>query len=151
MIFLVGIYTYVLNNLDIYYEVFNESNNEFVVFEDIQPYRVSENADSIQLEIGPLIQKYLYNELIFNSENKLIRDIPLFISVFFGDISIVGSSMVEFTQKNPEILCQPGMTGLERIRNVRFDPDIRRAVEHYYIQNQNLKLDIEIIIKTLLD
>ena len=58
------------NNLDIYYEVFNESDNEFVVFEDIQPYRVSENADSIQLEIGPLIQKYLYNELIFNSENN---------------------------------------------------------------------------------
>ena len=88
--------------------------------------------------------------IIFDSENKIVRDIPLFISVFFGDISIVGSSMVEFTQKNPEILCQPGMTGLERIRNVRFDPDIRRAVEHYYIQNQNLKLDLEIIIKTLL-
>ena len=89
--------------------------------------------------------------IIFDSKNKIVRDIPLFISVFFGDISIVGSSMVEFTQKNPEILCQPGMTGLERIRNVRFDPDIRRAVEHYYIQNQNLKLDLEIIIKTLLD
>tara|TARA_B100001540_G_scaffold181082_1_gene159747 strand:+ start:135 stop:944 length:810 start_codon:yes stop_codon:yes gene_type:complete len=89
--------------------------------------------------------------IIFNSENKLIRDIPLFISVFFGDISIVGSSMIDYTKKNPEILCQPGITGLERIRNVRFDPDIRKAVEHYYIQNQNLKLDLEIIIKTLLN
>ena len=90
------------------------------------------------------------NAIIFDSENKLIRDVPLFISVFFGDISIVGSSMIEFAKKNPEILCQPGVTGLERIRNVRFDPDIRKAVEHYYIQNQNLKLDLEIIIKTLL-
>jgi len=89
--------------------------------------------------------------IIFESENKFMRDIPLFISVFFGDISIVGSSMIEFTRKNPEILCQPGITGLERIRNVRFDPDIRKAVEHYYIQNQNLKLDLEIIIKTLLN
>ena len=89
--------------------------------------------------------------VIFNSKNKLVRDIPLFINVFFGDISIVGSSMIEFTKKNPEILCQPGITGLERIRNVRLDPDIRKAVEHYYIQNQNLKLDLEIIIKTLLN
>jgi len=89
--------------------------------------------------------------IIFNSKNKLVRDIPLFINVFSGDISIVGSSMIEFTKKNPEILCQPGITGLERIRNVRLDPDIRKAVEHYYIQNQNLKLDLEIIIKTLLN
>jgi len=88
--------------------------------------------------------------IIFDSENKLVRDVPLFISVFFGDISIVGSSMIEFTRKNPEILCQPGITGLERIRNVKLEPDIRKAVEHYYIQNQNLKLDLEIIIKTLL-
>ena len=88
--------------------------------------------------------------IIFDSENKLVRDVPLFISVFFGDISIVGSSMSEFTRKNPEILCQPGITGLERIRNVKLEPDIRKAVEHYYIQNQNLKLNIEIIIKTLL-
>ena len=58
------------NDLDIYYEVFNENDNKFVVFEDIQPFRIPENADSIQLEIGPLIQKYLYNELIFNSENN---------------------------------------------------------------------------------
>ena len=76
---------------------------------------------------------------------------PLLTSVFFGDISIVGSSMIKFSKKNPEILCQPGITGLERIRNVRFDPHIRKAVEHYYIQNQNLKLDLEIIIKTLLN
>ncbi len=88
--------------------------------------------------------------IIFDSENKLVRDVPLFISVFFGDISIVGSSMIEFTRKNPEIICQPGITGLERIRNVKLEPDIRKAVEHYYIQNQNLKLDLEIIIKTLL-
>ena len=88
--------------------------------------------------------------IIFDSNNNLVRDIPLLISVFFGDISIVGSSMIEFTKKKPEILCQPGITGLERIRNIRFDTDIRKAVEHYYIQNQNLKLDLEIIIKTLL-
>ena len=88
---------------------------------------------------------------VFDSKNKLIRDIPLLVSVFLGDISLVGSSMIESSKNNPNLLCQPGITGLERIRNVKFDPDIRRAVEHYYIQNQNLKLDLEIIIKTLLN
>ena len=91
------------------------------------------------------------NTRVFDSNNKLIRDIPLLISVFFGYISLVGSSMIESSKNNPNLLCQPGITGLERIRNVKFDPDIRRAVEHYYIQNQNLKLDLEIIIKTLLN
>ena len=35
--------------------------------------------------------------------------------------------------------------------DIKLDPDIRKAVEHYYIQHQNLKLDLEIIIKTLLN
>ena len=89
--------------------------------------------------------------IVFDSKNKFIRDIPLLLSVFIGDISLVGSSMIDISEKNPNLLCQPGLTGLERIRNIKFDSDIRRAVEHYYIQNQNLKLDLEIIIKTLLN
>ena len=113
---------------------------------------------TLYLILGKTIRMKFWGEnsskidaIIFDSRNNLVRDIPLLISVFFGDISIVGSSMIESTKKKPEILCQPGITGLERIRNVRFDKDIRRAVEHYYIQNQNLKLDLEIIIKTLLN
>jgi|TARA_B100001079_G_scaffold119391_1_gene102656 GT2 family glycosyltransferase/lipopolysaccharide/colanic/teichoic acid biosynthesis glycosyltransferase len=108
--------------------------------------------------LGKVIQMSFWGEnsstidaKVFDSNNKLIRDTPLLISVFFGDISLVGSSMIESSENNPNLLCQPGITGLERIRNVKFDPDIRRAVEHYYIQNQNLKLDLEIIIKTLLN
>jgi hypothetical protein len=89
--------------------------------------------------------------IVFDSKSKFIRDIPLLFSVFIGDISLVGSSMIDISEKNPKLLCQPGITGLERIRNIKFDSDIRRAVEHYYIQNQNLKLDLEIIIKTLLN
>ena len=59
--------------------------------------------------------------------------------------------MIVTSEQDPDLLCQPGITGLERIRNIKFEPDIRKAVEHYYIQHQNLKLDIEIIIKTLLN
>ena len=91
------------------------------------------------------------DSIIFNSNNRLIRDLPLLFSVFFGNISLVGSSMVAYSDKDPGLLCQPGITGLERIRNIKFEPEIRKAVEHYYIQHQNLKLDLEIIIKTLLN
>ena len=112
---------------------------------------------TIYLIFGKIVRMRFWGEnnstidtIIFDSNNKFIRDVPLLISVFFGDISIVGSSMITSTDKNPNLLCQPGITGLERIRNVKFDPDIRKAAEHYYIQNQNLRLDIEIIIKTLL-
>ena len=89
--------------------------------------------------------------VIFDSDNKLVRDIPLLFSVLYGSISLVGSSMIDTGEQDPNLLCQPGITGLERIRNIKFEPDIRKAVEHYYIQHQNLKLDLEIIIKTLLN
>tara|TARA_B110000263_G_C15311864_1_gene513939 strand:- start:764 stop:2824 length:2061 start_codon:yes stop_codon:yes gene_type:complete len=93
----------------------------------------------------------ILDTLVFDSKNKFIRDTPLLLSVFIGDLSLVGSSMIETSDKDPNLMCQPGITGLERIRNAKLDPNIRRSVEQYYIQNQNLKLDLEIIIKTLLN
>ena len=89
--------------------------------------------------------------IIFNSNNKFIRDLPLLLNVFIGNLSFVGSSMIELDEDDPKLLCQPGITGLERIRNIKFKPSTRRAVEHYYVQNQNIKLDLEIIIKTLMN
>ena len=108
--------------------------------------------------LGRLIKMQFWGEndtmidsVVFESDNELIRDIPLLFSVLYGSISLVGSSMIESSERNPGLLCQPGITGIERIRNIKLDPDIRKAVEHYYIQHQNLKLDLEIIIKTLLN
>ena len=89
--------------------------------------------------------------VIFDSNNKFIRDMPLLFSVFLGKISLVGSPLISIDQKDPNLLCLPGITGLGRIRNVNFDSNIRQAVEHYYLQNQNIKFDLEIIIKTILD
>ena len=91
------------------------------------------------------------NSRIFKTRNKLIRDIPLLLDVLKGKISVVGSSLIDSNELNTGILCKPGITGLERIRNIKFQADTRRAAQHYYIQNQNLKLDVEIIIKTLLN
>ncbi len=89
--------------------------------------------------------------IVFDSNNKFIRDLPLLFSVFLGKISLVGSPMISIEEKDPNLLCLPGITGLERLRNAKFDSNIRQAVEHYYVQNQNMKLDLEIIIKTILN
>ena len=88
---------------------------------------------------------------IFDTKIKFLKDVPLLYDVLLGKISLVGSSLIDSKQPNPNILCKPGITGLDRIRNIKVGSDARKAAEHYYIQNQNLKLDIEIIIKTLIN
>ena len=91
------------------------------------------------------------NSKIFKTNNKLIRDIPLLLAVLKGNISIVGSALIDSKEQASEILCKPGITGLERLKNIKLETQTRKVAQYYYIQNQNLKLDIEIIIKTLLN
>ena len=91
------------------------------------------------------------NSKIFKTNNKLIRDIPLLLAVLKGNISIVGSTLIDSKDQASEILCKPGITGLERLKNIKLETQTRKVAQYYYIQNQNLKLDIEIIIKTLLN
>ena len=91
----------------------------------------------------------IINSRIFDTKTKFLKDLPLLFDVLQGKISLVGSSLIESKKPNPHILCKPGITGLDRIRNIKVGSDTRKAAEHYYIQNQDLKLDIEKIIKTL--
>ena len=91
----------------------------------------------------------IINARIFKTNNKLIRDIPLLFDVLKGNISIVGSTLVNSGETSPGILCKPGITGLERLKNIRLKSETRKSAQQYYIQNQNLRLDVEIIIKTL--
>lgn len=86
---------------------------------------------------------------IFNVRNRFIRELPLFISVLMGHLSLVGSSMFETTHPNPKLICQPGLTGLERIRSIKFNSEDRLALDHYYVQNQSFTMDLEIIMKTV--
>ena len=93
----------------------------------------------------------IINSRVFKTKSKFLRDIPLLFDVFIGQLSIVGSLLIDSKESDPGILCKPGITGLERIKNLKFKSDTRKAAQYYYIQNQNLKLDVEIIIKTLLN
>ena len=86
---------------------------------------------------------------IFNVRSRFIRELPLFIAVLLGDLSLVGSTMFETTEPNPNLICQPGLTGLERIRSIKFNPEDRLALDHYYVQNQSFTMDLEIIMKTV--
>ena len=86
---------------------------------------------------------------IFNVNSRFIRELPLFFAVLLGNLSLVGSTMFETSEPNPNLICQPGLTGLERIRSVKFNPEDRLALDHYYVQNQSFAMDLEIIMKTV--
>ena len=90
-----------------------------------------------------------FDVTIFNVRSRFIRELPLFIAVLLGDLSLVGSTMFETTEPNPNLICQPGLTGLERIRSIKFNPEDRLALDHYYVQNQSFTMDLEIIMKTV--
>jgi len=86
---------------------------------------------------------------IFDSKNGFIRDLPLLWAIVTGKMSLVGSSLIPTNEQDPELICMPGLTGLERLRNVKFTEQDRRMLDHYYVQNQSLSFDIEILVKTV--
>ena len=70
-------------------------------------------------------------------------------SIFKGDMSFVGSLLISTNKSNPNLICKPGLTGLAKMRNSKFNQSDRNVLDHYYVQNQSLTLDIEIILKTI--
>ncbi|MFL3044397.1 MAG: glycosyltransferase [Candidatus Neomarinimicrobiota bacterium] len=91
----------------------------------------------------------IFEATIFDVEGRFLKELPLFIGVLFGNLSLVGSSMVQTSDPDPHLICQPGLTGLERIRSVKFKPEDRQILDHYYVQNQSFTMDLEIIMKTV--
>jgi len=65
-------------------------------------------------------------------------------------MSVVGASLVNSSEDNPDLICKPGLTGLGRIQKLSSDSDDYQHFDHYYVQNQNITLDIEIMLKTVL-
>jgi len=70
-------------------------------------------------------------------------------SILKGDMSFVGSLLIPTNKSNPNLICKPGLTGLAKMRNSKFNQSDRNVLDHYYVQNQSLTLDIEIILKTI--
>ncbi len=87
-----------------------------------------------------------------------IDEIPQFINVLKGDMSIVGPRpemqfIVErYTpEQRKRLSVTPGITGPWQLSQYRNEP-IHEHIEYdlYYIRNQSLRLDIKVMLRTLL-
>ncbi len=70
----------------------------------------------------------------------------LLISVLKGHMSFVGNALVPCSEPNPNLKGKPGFTGITQLKNIKPEDDSFRQAEYYYLQNQGLILDIELII-----
>lgn len=95
--------------------------------------------------IGKFLRQYSLDEL------------PQLYNVLKGEMSLVGPrpklqyefELMEGWQKD-RFSAVPGLTGLFQIKaknDVRFNEEI--VIDQYYIENRSLKIDIEIILKTI--
>lgn len=87
---------------------------------------------------------------IFRVKNPFFQIVPLFWNVLKGEISIVGPALIEKESSKTELICKPGLTGLDHIRIRKLDPKDRYLLDHYYAQHQGFTMDLEIILKTII-
>jgi GT2 family glycosyltransferase/lipopolysaccharide/colanic/teichoic acid biosynthesis glycosyltransferase len=90
-----------------------------------------------------------FTVLVLKSTKKINQKYLYLYSILKGDMSFVGSLLIPTSQTNPNLICKPGLTGLAKMRNSKFTQSDRNVLDHYYVQNQSLTLDIEIILKTI--
>lgn len=107
------------------------------------------SSDSRTTRIGRIIRRWSIDEL------------PQFINVFVGHMSIVGPrpERPEFVEKFSEEIhrylerhkLSPGITGWAQINGLRGDTSIKERVKYdlYYIENWSFNSDIKICLKTL--
>ena len=94
-----------------------------------------------------IINIYVYN---YHSNSKIIQDMPILFSIFTGEMSFVGSQLIDISYHNPRLMIKPGLTGLVHLRSIDINSDAIRDYEQYYIMNYSFILDLEIIFKSIL-
>jgi lipopolysaccharide/colanic/teichoic acid biosynthesis glycosyltransferase len=93
-----------------------------------------------------------------------IDEVPQFWNVLKGEMSIVGPRperpvfIEQFSKIQPlfkrRLVVRPGLTGWNQVNSPNFDASIetinnRLKEDFYYIENMSLKLDLEIILRTI--
>ena len=116
---------------------------------DIDHTGWSTDADPRKTRFGSFIRKFSIDEL------------PQIFNVLAGHMSLVGPRpeipryVRQFREEVPLYLVRqqvrPGMTGWAQIHGLRGDTSIEARVEYdiWYIENWSLRLDIEILLKTV--
>jgi len=112
-----------------------------------------------------LILKIIFKwekKIIWGLENKKVeirevktnilffKELPLLFNIFFGQISFVGSSRISVHNSRNNMICKPGLTGIYRIKKFNFEKNEENFYDHYYVQNQSMAFDLEILIRTIL-
>ena len=93
------------------------------------------------------------NKLIlkeFNTSVSWMRELPYLFSIMHGNLSFVGCEILDITSRNPELLFKPGLTGLSQLRAAEVHDSTDSNIEHFYLQNQSLIFDLEILFKSIL-
>ena len=107
----------------------------------------ADKNDSRVLKVGKFIRK------------TRIDEIPQFINILLGDMSIVGPRpeipkfTYEFNEQYPgfvnRLLVKPGLTGLAQVTGgYDMNPDEKLEKDIEYINNQSLLLDLKIMLHT---
>ncbi|MEI6091201.1 MAG: sugar transferase [bacterium] len=125
---------------------------------------------SMKVETQPKTSTWtIVNDPRVTRFGKFIRkthldEIPQFVNVLIGDMSVVGprpeqETLVEqFSKEEPtykrRLIVRPGITGWWQVKYTTYELSIdeiknRLKDDFYYIENMSLKLDIEIIIRTV--
>ena len=86
----------------------------------------------------------------YESGTAWIRELPYFLSILTGVMSVVGSQIVDYSSADPHILFKPGLTGLSQLRSADVKQDMVRHFDEFYIQNHSIIFDIEIVLKSML-
>ena len=83
-------------------------------------------------------------------QSGILSRYPLLLHVLTGNMSIVGCDLLLNSSESKDIQCKPGLTSLAGIMSQgNRDENEYEKYEQYYLRNQSLNLDLEIIIKAL--
>jgi GT2 family glycosyltransferase/lipopolysaccharide/colanic/teichoic acid biosynthesis glycosyltransferase len=86
---------------------------------------------------------------------NFVKRIPFFWSILKGDLSLVGSEILEVGENsksspNMEMELKPGLTGLVQVNSHRhLTKEDREKYQLYYLKNYSVLLDLEILFKAI--
>ncbi len=90
----------------------------------------------------------------FGGGLSFLKWIPLYYDVLIGRLSIVGSEIVEYEPGQSRPVYRPGLTGLVQVKRREKKGSLtqkeRDYYDLYYIKNQSLITDFQIIVKSLI-